>query len=46
MAKVLVVATAEVVKRHTDLDEIADLPPGWSATRASANDPWSRQQND
>lgn len=46
MPKVLVVAMAEVVERHTDLDEIADLPPGWSATRGSANGPWSRQQND
>ncbi|NRP18135.1 hypothetical protein LPJGGPFB_01365 [Ensifer adhaerens] len=46
MAKALVVAMSEVVDGHPDLDEIASLPPGWSATRASVGEPWLKQQDD
>lgn len=42
----LVVAMSEVVDRHPDLAEIAPLPPGWSATRTAAGEPWLRQQDD
>lgn len=45
-AKPLVVAMSEVVERHPDLEEIASLPPGWSATRASVGHPWIRQRGD
>ncbi|MCO6390601.1 hypothetical protein GTW25_06120 [Aliihoeflea aestuarii] len=46
MAKALVVAMSEVVGRHPDLDEVADLPPGWSATRVAVGDSWSKQRDD
>ena len=45
-ATALVVAMSEVVDRHPDLDEIAGLPPGWSATRAAVGQPWSKHKDD
>lgn len=33
MVAALVVAMSEVMDIHLDIGEIADLPPGWSATR-------------
>lgn len=45
-ADALVVAMSSVVDRHPDLDGIADLPPGWSASRAAANAPWVRSQDE
>jgi hypothetical protein len=36
----MLVAMSDVVDRHPDLPQIADLPPGWSATRESASAPW------
>jgi len=41
-ASAVVVAMATVVDRHPDLTEVADLPPGWSATRADAGLAWAR----
>lgn len=41
-ADALVVAMSEVIDRHADLAEVADLPPGWSATRIAKGQPWSR----
>ena len=46
MATALVVAMSEVLERHPDLEEIASLPPGWSATRAAAGKPWMKQRHD
>lgn len=46
MAAALVVAMSEFIERHSDLDEIASLPPGWSATRAAVGQPWTKQQDD
>ncbi len=46
MASALVVAMSEVVDRHPDLEEIAGLEPGWSATRTSVGEPWIIQQDD
>ena len=46
MATTLMVAMSEVVERHPDLDEIARLPPGWSATRVAVGKPWMKQQDD
>ncbi|MEO8375239.1 MAG: hypothetical protein ABI471_08435 [Sphingomonas bacterium] len=45
-ATALVVAMSEVVDRHPDLDEIAELPPGWSASRTAVGQPWSKQKDD
>jgi hypothetical protein len=46
MTTALVVAMSEVLDRHPDLDEIADIPPGWSATRVAVGEPWSKQRDD
>ena len=46
MATARVAAMSEVVERHSDLDEIASLPPGWSATRVAVGEPWSKQRDD
>ena len=45
-ATALVVAMSEVVDHHPDLHEIADLPPGWSARRVAAGEPWSKHRTD
>jgi hypothetical protein len=45
-ATALVVAMSEVVDRHPDLAEIANLPPGWSARRTAVGEPWLRRQDD
>ena len=45
-ANALVVAMSTVVDRHPDIQEIAGLPPGWSATRAAVGESWTRRQND
>ena len=41
----LVVAMSTVVNAHPELDEIASLPPGWTATRAAVGQPWIKQQD-
>jgi len=46
MAEAMVVAMSTVIDRHRDLDEIADLPPGWTATRDAVGEPWLRQPTD
>ncbi len=45
-ANALVVAMSTVVHRHPDLEEIASLPPGWSATRVAVGEPWTRREDD
>ena len=40
------VSMSTVVERHPDLAEIADLPPGWSAQRSDASEPWIKAQDD
>ena len=45
-ASALVVAMSEIVDRHPDLAEIANLSPGWSATRTAVGEPWMVQQGD
>jgi hypothetical protein len=42
----LVVAMAEIVGAHPYLRAVADLPPGWVATRACVEAPWQRAQYD
>lgn len=39
----LIVAMQTVLDLHPTLTEIADLPPGWTATRAADDKPWTRQ---
>lgn len=45
-AAALVVAMSEVVERHPELQDLAFLPPGWSAMRVSTNGPWITRQDD
>ena len=45
-ASALVVAMSEVVLRHPDLVEIAGLPPGWSAARPAAGQPWRTRRDE
>ena len=45
-ADALVVAMSEVIDRHADLAEVADLPTGWSATRVAKGQPWSRLKDE
>jgi hypothetical protein len=40
-----VVAMSSVVDKHPDLAEIANLPPGWTATRGAPGEPWETSQN-
>ena len=42
-SEAMVVAMAEVVGRHPELQDIADLPPGPSASRGGVGEPWVRQ---
>jgi hypothetical protein len=46
METAMMVAMSEVVARHPDLQEIAALPPGWSATRIAVGEPWSKKHDD
>lgn len=42
MSSALVVAMKTVVSIHPSIVEVADLPPGWSAVRSAAGQPWVR----
>jgi len=42
---VMLVALDEVVSKDASLNELADLPPGWLATRKSIHEPWVRALN-
>lgn len=39
-----VVRMDEIAKLDPSLLQVADLPPGWSASRASADSPWERSK--
>ena len=41
----IVVAMSEVLDAHPELQEIAGLPPGWTANRTAVGEPWSQQQD-
>lgn len=45
-AQAMVVAMSGVLDRHPELEEIASLPPGWTARRAAFGEPWSMTQDD
>ena len=40
-----VVGLEEIVDLDPTVLALADLPPGWRATRSHVNDPWTRQQD-
>lgn len=42
MAESMLVALREIIDLDDTLLELADLPPGWMASRASKTDPWRR----
>jgi hypothetical protein len=42
MANAALVALGEIVTLDPTVLELADMPPGWSATRASGSSPWQR----
>jgi hypothetical protein len=44
MADALLVSLASVVQHDPSVAEVADLPPGWTASRRSAGEPWQRQR--
>ncbi|HYH82043.1 MAG TPA: hypothetical protein VEX86_19710 [Longimicrobium sp.] len=46
MADMAVVSMAEAVQRDATLREIADLPPGWTATRPRVGAPWVRSPDE
>jgi hypothetical protein len=43
-AHAVLVAFREVVERDPSLYSLADLPPGWVATRKTASEPWVREK--
>lgn len=45
-ADALVVAMSEVLTAHLELIDIAELPPGWTASRVAKGEPWSKQSGD
>lgn len=44
-ANAVLVRMQTIIDAHPSLTEIADLPPGWSASRADANSPWIREED-
>ena len=44
-AQALVVALSTVVDLDPTLIELADLPPGWQATRSQPLSPWQRRSS-
>ncbi len=42
----MVVAMSTIISLHPELEEIADLAPGWSVTRAAIGQPWSKASDD
>lgn len=43
-AQAMVVAMSEVLELHAELNCLADLAPGWTATRSAVGETWQRQQ--
>jgi hypothetical protein len=43
MSQAMLVALAELVARDRTLVELADMPLGWTASRADASSPWMRR---
>jgi hypothetical protein len=45
MSDAAVVSMAEIVKLDPTVLDVADLPPGWEASRADRSQPWTRKGN-
>jgi hypothetical protein len=45
-AEAMVVGMKTVVDRHPELFQVADVSPGWSASRAAADQSWTRLKNE
>jgi len=45
-ASAKVVQMSTVLDQHPELREIADLPPGWSASRMGVDGPWSKERDE
>jgi hypothetical protein len=43
-AQAMVVAMSEVLELHAELHCLADLAPGWTATRPAVGEAWQRRQ--
>jgi len=43
VANAALVGLGEIVRRDPSVLEVADVPPGWSATRATKTSPWQRR---
>ena len=46
MSNALLVSLSTIVEHDPTVVEVADLPPGWVATRIAAGSPWKRQPTD
>lgn len=46
MANAALVGLGEIVRHDPSVLGVADMPPGWSATRASISSPWRRRPAD
>ena len=44
-ADAIVVALVEICEHDPSVMELADLPPGWMATRSTTESPWRRAPN-
>ena len=42
MADAALVGLSEMVRHDPSVLELADMPPGWSATRETRDAPWKR----
>jgi hypothetical protein len=46
MANAALVGLGEIVSHDPSVLQLADMPPGWSATRETKDSPWIRVQPD
>lgn len=46
MKDAMLVALSEIVALHPDVLPVADLPPGWNASRESTSAPWIRHRDE
>jgi hypothetical protein len=45
-ADAMIVSLREVFDIDPSIGELADLPPGWRASRRAAGEPWQRQETE
>jgi hypothetical protein len=46
MADLMIVSLREVFDIDPSIGELADLPPGWQASRRAASEPWQWQETE